>query len=124
MCDHLIELEKDLKDRGIIETYWGRAWSVGCWEWVYFDCQLDLESLRRKYKFESFVVDHRYDDNKSGGRSISSCTVSVSGLHTQSRTSNINTVSTTSAICGSPTKTTGGPCQRPVRIEGNCWQHR
>jgi len=84
VCKHLIKLEKDLKDRGVIETYRGRAWSEDCKEWVYFDCQLDLVSLRRKYSFESFIVDHGNDDNKSGmelGFVCSMCKDAIMGVH-------------------------------------------
>jgi len=84
MCEHLIKLENALKQRGMKETYRGKAWSNNCREWVYFDCQLDLTSLRKKFKLPSFVLDHVNDDNKSGmelGFYCDTCKDGIMGLH-------------------------------------------
>ncbi len=46
VCKHLKELEVAIKDVGIGETFRGKAWTNNCREWVYFDCYLDIESLK------------------------------------------------------------------------------
>lgn len=84
MCEHLSALERELKQKGIKETFRGQAWSDNCREWVYHDCQLDLANVRSRYHFPSFVVDHINDDNKSGlemGFFCEECKNAVIGLH-------------------------------------------
>lgn len=84
MCEHLIELDSELKATGIKETYRGKAWSDNCREWVYYDCVLDLEKIEQRHKFPSFVERHRNDDNKSGmeaGFVCNICKDAVMGVH-------------------------------------------
>jgi hypothetical protein len=66
ICDHLRPLEEELKRLGVKETYRGQAWSSNCREWIYFDCFLDTESLRRRFELPTFVESHVNDDAKSG----------------------------------------------------------
>lgn len=58
VCEHLKELEDELVSAGVRETSRGQVWSENCREWVYFDCCLELPSLRERFGFESCVVDH------------------------------------------------------------------
>ncbi|MBK9550668.1 MAG: hypothetical protein IPO45_00490 [Saprospiraceae bacterium] len=44
MCEHLIELENELKLIDIKENSRG-AWSANCREWVYYDCYLKTETI-------------------------------------------------------------------------------
>ena len=84
MCEHLIELDNELKAKGIRETFRGRPWSDNCREWVYYDCILDLEKIRARYEFPFFVESHVNDDNKSGmeaGFVCDLCKDGVIGLH-------------------------------------------
>ena len=43
---------------GIRETSRGQTWSENCREWVYFDCVLDLPSLRKRFSLSEVVQDH------------------------------------------------------------------
>ncbi len=84
MCEHLEKLDQDLKSKGIKETFRGQAWGDGTREWVYYDCLLDLEAVRKRYNFPSFVIIHINDDNKSGmeaGFYCELCTDGVMGHH-------------------------------------------
>jgi hypothetical protein len=84
MCEHLKELDQELKARRISETYRGQAWSDNCREWVYYDCILDLEKIKARYSFPEFVEIHFNNDPKSGTEAGFICTMcqdAVMGLH-------------------------------------------
>ena len=84
MCEHLIDLDSYLKAKGIKETFRGQAWTDNCREWVYYDCLLDRESLRKRFDLPAFVIDHTNDDNKSGmeaGFVCELCKDGVMGAH-------------------------------------------
>jgi len=59
-CEHLIELENVIKAAGFTETFRGAAWSQNCREWVYFNCVLDVEAIRKTYHFAECVTDHAH----------------------------------------------------------------
>ena len=84
MCEHLIALDKELKSMGIKETSRGQPWTGNCREWVYYDCVLDLEKIRTRYKFPSFIESHSNDDPRSGleaGFVCDQCKDGVVGVH-------------------------------------------
>ena len=84
VCKHLEALEQQLILDGIEETYRGQPWSKNCREWVYFDCLLDLESLRHQFNFPDLVEDHTNDDPRSGlerGFYCSVCHDAIMGRH-------------------------------------------
>ena len=84
MCEHLQPLENYLKAEKIPETFRGQAWSDNCREWVYFDCVLETESLRSRFRFPSFVVKHENTDERSGtelGLVCTLCKDAIMGLH-------------------------------------------
>jgi hypothetical protein len=66
MCEHLTNLETELHQAGIPETFRGQAWSRNCREWVYFNCYLDLASIRARLHLPACVADHVNEDEKSG----------------------------------------------------------
>ena len=66
ICKHLQPIEAELIHLGIAETFRGQAWTKNCREWVYFDCYLDLASLRKRLALDPCVVDHTNDDPRSG----------------------------------------------------------
>ena len=66
ICEHLKQFEEELIARGIPETFRGQAWSHNCREWVYFQCYIDLATVRARMDFAACVVDHINDDPKSG----------------------------------------------------------
>lgn len=87
MCEHLIQLDRELKSRGIKETFRGQAWSDNTREWVYYDCVFDLAKVRARYNFPDFISTHINDDNKSGmeaGFYCEKCKDGVMGLHPSS----------------------------------------
>ena len=96
MCEHLIALENEIKNLHVKETYRGQAWSNNCREWVYFDCYLDIENLKIKYKFPDFIKHHVNNDCKSGleeGFYCELCKDAIMGLNRQfSKKDNIITV--------------------------------
>ena len=84
MCEHLMELDKELKEKGIKETFRGQPWSDNCREWVYYDCVLNLEKLRERFKFPVFIEAHVNDDSRSGleaGFVCELCKDGVIGIH-------------------------------------------
>lgn len=83
VCSHLRDLEKALVQRGIKETYRGQAWGKNCREWVYFDCYLDLESIKKRFVFPGFVVEHRHrgtHDGSESGLVCQKCNDAVMGI--------------------------------------------
>jgi len=85
MCEHLKELEDELKAKGIKETFRGEAWSSNCREWVYYDCYLDCNSIRNRLKLPDFVEHSFNDDPRSGleeGFFCKVCLDAVMGYHT------------------------------------------
>ena len=84
MCEHLNPLEQELSQRRISVTYRGSPWSQNCREWVYYDCVLDTESLRRRMSLPAFVVVHTNSDIKSGlehGFECQECRDAIMGVH-------------------------------------------
>jgi len=80
LCEHLSELENELKSKGIREIYRGKAWSKNCREWVYFDCFLDLPAIREKLQLEQCVVDHEHLGTHDGQESGFICKVHNDGI--------------------------------------------
>lgn len=84
MCEHLVKLDNELKEKGITETYRGQTWSRNCREWAYYDCVLDLEKIQQRYHFPDFVKVHINDDGKSGmeaGFYCDECKDAIMGAH-------------------------------------------
>jgi hypothetical protein len=55
LCDPLIAFEREVRARGIEETYRGQPWTRNCREWVYFACCFDLAALRARFAFAPCV---------------------------------------------------------------------
>ncbi|MBN2442755.1 MAG: hypothetical protein JXJ04_15470 [Spirochaetales bacterium] len=84
MCEHLAGLEKELHELGIPEIYRGQVWTNNCREWVYFDCYLEFESLKKRFKFPEFIIHHLNNDAKSGLEEGFVCTLchdAIMGIH-------------------------------------------
>jgi hypothetical protein len=84
ICEHLIAIEQEIKARGIRETYRGRAWSENCREWVYFDCFIDMASVRSKFALAECVQDHVHrgtHDGQERGFYCSKCHDGVMGRY-------------------------------------------
>lgn len=84
ICEHLSALEKELQARGVRETARGQVWSKNCREWVYFDCLLDREALRARFKFAACVEDHEHrgtHDGSEAGFVCTACHDAVMGVH-------------------------------------------
>lgn len=79
-CEHLSELESELIGRGIPVTYRGQAWSHNCREWVYFDCYLDVESIRARLQLAGCVEAHFNDDPRSGVERGLVCSMHYDGI--------------------------------------------
>ena len=83
-CEHLRPLEQELTAAGIKETYRGQAWSDNCREFVYFDCVLDRESIRRRLKLADCVRDSDYLGTHMGseyGFYCEQCQDGIMGIH-------------------------------------------
>jgi hypothetical protein len=83
-CEHLIELDRALAEAGFKETFRGAAWSANCREWVYYDCVLDRDAIRRRYELAACVQDHEHRGTHDGQEAGFVCTVhhdGVMGLH-------------------------------------------
>jgi hypothetical protein len=79
-CDHLIELENALIADGIKETSREQAWGRNCREWVYFDCVLDLSSLRKRFLFADCVENHSHIGTHDGCEQGFYCTKCLDGI--------------------------------------------
>jgi hypothetical protein len=74
MCEHLIELDRELQARGIACTFRGAAWSRNCREWAYYTCYLDLASVRQRLNLPACIVDHINTDSHTGREQGFVCT--------------------------------------------------
>ncbi len=86
-CEHLRSLESTIIARGIRETFRGKAWSQNCREWVYFDCFIDTEAVRRAFSFADCVIEHIHrgtHDGQERGFVCSSCQDAVMGSYESS----------------------------------------
>lgn len=84
VCEHLAPLENALLAAGFRVVFRGEAWSLQCREWVYFDCVLDREALRRRFLFAPIVVDHEHvgtHDGQEAGFICTNCRDAVIGVH-------------------------------------------
>jgi hypothetical protein len=84
ICEHLRDLEQALLDAGFRETFRGQPWSKNCREWVYFDCILDLPSLRKRFSLSEVVQDHDHVGTHDGcerGFYCSECHDGIMGSH-------------------------------------------
>ena len=75
VCKHLHQLERELIEQGIKETFRGQAWSKNCREWVYFDCYLNLSAIRQRIAFDDCVIDHTHLGTHDGQESGFVCQV-------------------------------------------------
>ena len=86
LCEHLVQLERELLASGIAETFRGQAWSSHCREWVYFDCYLDRPAIRARLPFAPCVVDHEHlgtHDGQEAGFVCAECRDAVMGVHSR-----------------------------------------
>lgn len=84
VCEHLAALEKELIAAGVAVTYRGQAWSRNCREWVYFECVLDRNALRRRLPFADCVQEHEHygtHDGTEAGFVCLTCHDAVMGRH-------------------------------------------
>jgi hypothetical protein len=73
-----------LRDKGIRETWRGKAWTNNCREWIHFDCVLKPAELKARLKLADSVTVHQCDDYKLGlelGLECGSCGDAIMGLH-------------------------------------------
>lgn len=88
ICEHLAPVEAELKARGVRVTFRGQAWSDNCREWVYFDCVLERETLRRRFALPACVVDHDHLGTHDGQECGLVCTEhhdAIMGRHPATR---------------------------------------
>ena len=64
--DSLRNIAKNLKNKEIDITYFGRAWTKQLADWIYFNTVLDVENLWKKYQPGAHIVIHENLDPKSG----------------------------------------------------------
>jgi hypothetical protein len=65
-CEHLRPLEQAIIAAGIRETFRGQAWSNDCREWVYFDCVIDVDAVRRRFALDACVTEHSHHGTHDG----------------------------------------------------------
>ena len=86
VCEHLRALEQEMLTHGVQETFRGQAWSEHCREWVYFDCYLDLASLRQRFNFAACVKNHEHlgtFDGQEAGFVCEQCEDALMGVHAE-----------------------------------------
>lgn len=80
LCEHLRGLEKELQEKGFVETCRGKAWTENCREWVYFDAVLDIEKIRQDFALSSCVSVHENLDERSGTERGFFCETCLDGI--------------------------------------------
>ena len=83
-CKHLHQLETEIIGAGLRETFRGKAWTENCREWVYFDCYLDRESIRKRIELADCVLDHEHlgtHDGQEAGFVCTQCHDGIMGMH-------------------------------------------
>lgn len=83
-CKHLRQLEAEILQAGVVETFRGKAWTENCREWVYFDCYFDRKSIRSRIALPECVVDHEHlgtHDGQEAGFVCSECHDGIMGVH-------------------------------------------
>jgi hypothetical protein len=66
VCEHLRMPEEDIISNGIKVIYRGRAWSLNCREWVFFDCCFDFDSIKRRLNLYDCVIKHEHYGTHDG----------------------------------------------------------
>ncbi|HTE40985.1 MAG TPA: hypothetical protein VK629_09145 [Steroidobacteraceae bacterium] len=79
-CEHLIELENAISAAGFEETFRGAPWSQNWYEWVYFDCVLPIDAVRKAFPFAECVGDHAHRGTHDGQESGFVCEVHKDGI--------------------------------------------
>jgi hypothetical protein len=79
-CEHLRELEHKILNKGIRETFRGAAWSNNCREWVYFECYIQLDAVRRRFSLADCVHDHAHRGTHDGEERGLVCSLCHDGL--------------------------------------------
>jgi hypothetical protein len=79
-CEHLRLLEDAIIAAGIPETFRGQAWSDNCREWVYFDCFIDIEAVRKRFSLAACVHDHIHRGTHDGQERGLECTECHDGI--------------------------------------------
>lgn len=88
VCCHLEQLEQELIAAGVKETSRGQAWSRNCREWVYFNCILDRDAIRKRIDFPECVKDHDHlgtHDGSESGFVCEECRDGIMGVHPSQR---------------------------------------
>lgn len=80
VCEHLILLDNELSVLGIKETFRGQAWSKNCREWVYYDCYLDRDSLRKRMSFDPCIKNHDHLGTHDGQEAGFFCKIHHDGI--------------------------------------------
>ena len=80
--------ERELISAGIKETFRGKAWSKNAREWVYFDCVLELESIKNRINLDPCVRVHQHygtHDGQESGFVCTTCWDAIMGAHPDSK---------------------------------------
>lgn len=92
LCEHLQPLEKEIIEAGIKETFRGEAWTKNCREWVYFDCYLDRESIKKRFSFPPCVSEYEHrgtHDGQEAGFVCETCHDAIMGHYSTQTASKI-----------------------------------
>lgn len=84
ICEHLRHLEQAIIARGIPETFRGKAWSLNCREWVYFDCYIDTDAVSKAMSLPACVQVHAHrgtHDGQERGFVCATCHDAIMGLY-------------------------------------------
>ena len=66
------------------ETFRGQAWSNNCREWVYFNCYIDREAVRRAFQLAPCIAEHVHrgtHDGEESGFVCSACNDALIGAY-------------------------------------------
>jgi len=72
---------------GIEITFRGQAWTKKCREWVYFDCYIDRDAIRKRIDLPDCIEDHEHygtHDGQEAGFVCKKCKDAIMGIHPRS----------------------------------------
>ena len=72
-CEHLKELEKAIRNAGVIIVTYGDWWGTGNKQNIYFDCVLDQKAIEKEFELAPFVEWYEYDGRVAGSEAGYEC---------------------------------------------------
>jgi hypothetical protein len=79
-CEHLRPLEEALRAEGFACTFRGQAWSEAQGIWAYYNCIMEVDTLRKRFALPNLVETHSHRGTHDGSELGFICTSCGTGL--------------------------------------------